>query len=65
MKRLYRPLDDRKLGGVCAGLGRYFNLDPTVVRIIMLVLIIPFNLGIILAYIIGMFVIPDETEVAG
>lgn len=63
MNRLYRTTGDRKLAGVCGGIGRYFNIDPTVVRIVMLVLLIPFNIGIILAYIIGIFVIPNETEV--
>lgn len=63
MKRLYRPSGDRKIGGVCGGLGKYFNIDPTVIRLIALLLIIPFNIGLILAYIIGMFTIPDEMEV--
>lgn len=63
MKKLYRTSHDRKLTGVCGGLGKYFSLDPTVVRIIFIILLIPLNVGIILAYIIGTFVIPDETEV--
>ncbi|MCE7793141.1 PspC domain-containing protein [Salipaludibacillus sp. CUR1] len=63
MNRLYRTVDDRKIAGVCGGLGKYFNIDPTIVRIIMLLLIIPLNLGVILAYFIGVFVIPNETEV--
>ncbi|PYZ92837.1 hypothetical protein CR194_14415 [Salipaludibacillus keqinensis] len=63
MNKLYRTTGDRKLAGVCGGLGRYFNIDPTIVRIVMLILIIPFNAAIILAYIIGIFVIPSEAEV--
>ena len=30
---LYRPQDDRMIAGVCAGIARRFNIDPTVVRI--------------------------------
>ncbi len=37
MKRLYRNMDDRILGGVCSGLGAYVNLDPVIVRIIFIV----------------------------
>ena len=33
-KKLYRDMDDRVLGGVCSGLAAYFNMDPTIVRVI-------------------------------
>jgi phage shock protein C len=33
-KRLYRSNTDRMLGGVCGGLAQYFNVDPTVVRLV-------------------------------
>ncbi len=36
-KRLYRDEDNKVLGGVCAGLGNYFNIDPVIVRIIFVV----------------------------
>ena len=32
-RRLYRSRDDRILGGVAAGVGEYFNIDPTLVRL--------------------------------
>jgi phage shock protein C len=38
-KRLYRSTNDRMIAGVCAGLGRYLGLDPTVVRLIFLLLL--------------------------
>ncbi|WP_280769505.1 PspC domain-containing protein [Salipaludibacillus daqingensis] len=63
MNRLYRTIGDRKLAGVCGGIGKYFNIDPTVVRIVMLLLLIPFNFAMVLAYIIGIFVIPNESEI--
>lgn len=36
-KRLYRDEEHKILGGVCAGLGNYFNIDPVIVRIIFVV----------------------------
>lgn len=36
-KRLYRDEDNRVLGGVCSGIGNYFNIDPVIVRIIFVV----------------------------
>ena len=35
-KRLMRSTRDKKIGGVCAGLAEYFDLDPTLVRIVWL-----------------------------
>lgn len=32
-RKLYRDTDDQKIGGVCAGLARYFDLDPLLVRV--------------------------------
>ena len=32
MKKLYKSKTDKKLEGVCAGIGNYFNLDPTTIR---------------------------------
>ena len=37
-KRLYRSVTDCQIAGVCGGLAEYFNLDPLLVRILMVVL---------------------------
>ncbi len=59
-KKLYRSLTDRKLAGVCGGLGEYFDIDPTLVRIIMVVLAIGgIGTGILL-YILAWIIIPDR-----
>ncbi len=58
-KRLYRSRTDRKLGGVCGGLGAYFNIDPTLFRIIFLILFLGMGQGLVL-YIILWLVIPEE-----
>lgn len=59
--RLLRSNKDKVLGGVSTGLGNYFTLDPTVVRIIFLFLTLFSGLGIIL-YILLWAVIPSETD---
>jgi len=47
------------LAGVCGGLGEYFGIDPTVIRVltVLLTLVWPFTP---LAYLILMFVVPEE-----
>ncbi|PRO65602.1 PspC domain-containing protein [Alkalicoccus urumqiensis] len=62
-KQLTRSTTDRKISGVCAGLGSYFDIDPTLVRIIVVVLAFPFSLAVIAAYIIAVFVMPNDTDV--
>jgi phage shock protein C len=64
MKRLYRSERDRMLGGVCGGLGDYFGIDPTMVRLgwVVLTLFPTCGFGII-AYIIAAIIIPRESQV--
>lgn len=54
-----RSLADAKIAGVCSGVAKYFNLDPTLVRIIWLVLVIACGIGA-LAYLICWLVMPKE-----
>ncbi len=58
MRRLYKSSTDRKLCGVCGGIAEYFNIDPTIVRLIWAILVLCFGTGI-LAYIIAAIVLPD------
>ena len=59
-KRLFRS-GDRMLGGVCAGLAEYFDLDPTLVRIGYLILsIISAAFPGILIYIILWIIVPPR-----
>jgi len=58
MKKLYLSDTDKKLGGVCGGLGEYFDKDPTLIRIIF-ILIILFSFGFgVLAYLLMWLIIP-------
>lgn len=61
-KRLYRDTQNRLIGGVCAGLGEYFNVDFSVIRIIWLLLFLFGGIGF-LAYIIAWIVIPQKPQI--
>lgn len=57
-KQLYRSRNNKVIGGVCAGIGEYFEIDPTIVRIIWLTSIFA-GIGVI-AYIIAWIIIPEQ-----
>lgn len=57
-KRLYRSSGNRMLCGVCGGIGEYFNVDPTIIRLAF-VLFGCTGTGIV-AYFIAAVIIPDE-----
>jgi len=58
-KRLYRSRADRKIAGVCGGLGKYFKMDPVIFRIIWVVLVLGYGAGLV-AYIIFWLAVPEE-----
>ncbi len=58
-KILYRSKTNRLIGGVCGGLGEYFAIDPTVIRMVFL-LIALFGGGGILLYLTLWLIIPSE-----
>ncbi len=58
-KRLYRSKDERMIWGICGGIAKYYDTDPTIVRIIAVVTIFFWGLGFWL-YLILRFVIPLE-----
>nr|WP_321453735.1 PspC domain-containing protein [uncultured Carboxylicivirga sp.] len=63
-KRFYRDIDNRILGGVCAGIAAYFGIDSIIVRIIALILI-PFTSGvIILIYLVLWMALPPAITTA-
>lgn len=57
MKRLTKSYD-RKLCGVCGGIAEYFNIDPTIVRLLWILLVLCAGTGI-LAYIIAAIIMPE------
>ncbi len=60
-KRLFRSRSNRVVTGVCGGIAQYFNVDPTVVRLIAIVgTFFTAGIGGVIAYIICTAVIPEE-----
>ncbi|MFZ5432191.1 MAG: PspC domain-containing protein [Calditrichota bacterium] len=58
-KRLVRVQKGRKVAGICTGFGEYFNVDPTIIRLIWVLFILLGGAGILL-YIIAWIVMPME-----
>lgn len=63
-RRLYRDPDHRVFGGVCGGLGAYFNMDPVILRIIFAVLFFITSGAALLAYIILWIAVPKAKNTA-
>jgi phage shock protein PspC (stress-responsive transcriptional regulator) len=62
-RRLYRDPDSRVLGGVCGGLGAYFNTDPILFRILFILIFFGMGSGLII-YIILWIAIPEASTTA-
>ena len=58
-KRLYRSRRAVMICGVCGGIAEYFDIDPTIVRLIAVVLIFGWGSGL-LAYLVGAIIIPKN-----
>ena len=57
-KKLTRSRDRRVIAGVCGGIAEYFNIDPTIVRLITVALCLGAGSGLI-AYIVAAIIIPE------
>lgn len=60
-KKLYRIPSEGMIGGVCAGLGEYLNADPTVIRLIFILLVLAGMSGVVI-YIIMWLIVPVKPE---
>lgn len=63
MKRLFRSEQNKKIAGVCGGIGEFFDIDPTLIRLVFIFLglatgLIPFIIG----YIIAWWIVPTKSE---
>lgn len=59
-RSLYRSRKDRMIGGVCAGLGEFFGIDPTLVRLgFVLGSVVGFAGPLVLSYVTMMVVVPE------
>ena len=59
-KQLYRSRDEKMIAGVCGGLGKYFDIDPTLVRLIFVFGAFITGSALFWAYLIMMVVVPEE-----
>ena len=61
-KTLYRTEKDKMLGGVCGGLGEYFELDPTLIRLFFALIFFGYGTGLML-YVFLWIIMPNENMV--
>lgn len=59
-RRLTRSMTDKVIAGVCGGIANFLNVDPTLVRIVFVLLVLAGFFPGFLAYIISWIVIPAE-----
>ncbi|MBI5825344.1 MAG: PspC domain-containing protein [Chloroflexi bacterium] len=60
VKTLTRSKSNRMVAGVCAGLGDYLNIDPTVIRLLFVLGFFTFNGAMLLVYLIMAIVTPEQ-----
>ena len=58
-KRLYKVEEGKKIFGVCGGVAEYFNVDPTIVRVIWAIAILAYGSGLLL-YLACAFIFPKK-----
>lgn len=58
-KRLFRSREDQMICGVCSGIAKYFNIDPTIIRILFVIALFSWGTGVLI-YIICSIVVPLE-----
>ena len=61
--RMYRDPDHRIIGGVCAGMGAYWDIDPVIIRVIFIALILAGGIGA-MVYLILYIVLPEARTTA-
>ena len=61
-KKLYKLQNGKKIFGVCGGIAEYFDIDPTIVRLLWIFLVFCAGTGI-LAYIVAALIMPNKSEV--
>lgn len=61
-KKLYLSSTDKKISGVCGGIGEYFNVDSTLIRLAWVFLLLPTAIiGGVIAYFLAAAIIPKRT----
>lgn len=60
VKPFYRSSTDKKIAGVCGGIGEYFGIDPVIPRVIFLILLLPGGLPGLVPYLILWVFVPKD-----
>ncbi len=61
MKRLYLSKDDKKIFGVCGGIGETYDIDPTLIRLaVFFVCIATAVLPVLLTYLVAWVIVPEK-----
>jgi len=58
-KKLYRSRKNKMLAGVCGGIAEYFDIDPALVRLLLVLLILMGFAGIII-YLVAWLIVPEN-----
>jgi phage shock protein C len=63
MKKIYRIKTEKKIAGICAGIGELYSFDPTIVRIVAVFGAVATGIwpGVV-AYLVGWMLIPDKKD---
>jgi phage shock protein C len=58
VKRLVRTSNDQMIAGVCGGIARYFDIDPTLVRILAVVALVVAFPATVIGYVLSWMIMP-------
>ena len=63
MKKLYRSGTDRKIAGVCGGLGQRFSIDPTFIRLgLVFLCVVTGVFPLVITYIVAWIIVSEEDQ---
>ena len=63
MRRLYLSVKDKKIAGVCGGIAETYNLDPSLIRLgLVLLCVLTWVLPVIVTYIVAWIIIPEKPQ---
>jgi phage shock protein C len=66
MKRYKRSRKERKIAGVCGGLGELLDWDPTLIRLAFILLVLPTGIiPLVLVYLVAWVLVPEAEEGTG
>lgn len=64
MKKLYRVNDNKKVAGICGGIGEIFSIDPTVVRLVFIfACVLTQVFPLVITYVVGWLIIPEKSQI--